>query len=309
MKTTVSIRHLQKGEDELWHQCTYSLEPNQSSDEPPFTDDPSYRSETHLIAEQEGRVVGKMEWILLEPHEAFLVDPIIVPGASVEEVAHALLFEGLRIARSFKIHTIQVIIQDRLPYLAILLPLMEVWKFHPLVQKNLYTLNPKNFPARPNSSLWKDLEFLPFGGLDDRLFIETFDLILQNAPLSRGDEGDNAANLLEYLIDQCRGSEIYFPEDWELALIKKEPVGVVLPAYMDEQKDSASNLYVGVVPMMRGRGLGRLLHYRGIQTISKRGVRNYLSSCDYLNLPMIKIFESLNYRLIGNQYYFGQNPL
>ena len=304
MNVPVSIRYLQKGEDALWHHCTSLPDSNKTSDEPPFTDDPSFRSEMHLIAEQEGRVVGKMESILLKPHEAFLVDPIIVPDASVEEVAHALLFEGLRVARNFKIHTIQVIIQDRLPYLIELLHLMEVWKFRPLWQKNLYTLNPKDFPARPDSPIWKDLEFLPFGGLEDRLFIETLDLILQNASLSREDEGDNAANMLEVFIDRCRGDKIYYPEDWELVLIEKEPVGVVLPAYLDEQKDDAGNLYVGVVPKMRRQGLGRMLHYRGLVTISKRGVRNYLSSCDCLNLPMVKIFESLKYQLAGKQYYF-----
>ena len=309
MKTLISVRKLQKGEDALWHHCTYSPDSNKISDKPPFTNDSSFRSETHLIAEQEGRVVGKMEWILGEPHEAILVDPIVVPDASVEEVAHALLFEGLRIARSFKVHTIQVILQDRLPYLSELIPLMEVWKFRPLWQKNLYTLNPKDFPAHPDSPMWKDLEFLPFGGLDDRLFRETLDVILQDVSLDRQDEGCNAATMLEILIDECRGNKIYYPEDWELALIGKEPVWVVLPAYMNDQRDSASNLFVGLVPKMRGQGLGRLLHFRGMETISKRGVRNYLSSCDCLNLPMIKIFESLNYRLLGIQHYFEPSPV
>ena len=130
-----------------------------------------------------------------------------------------------------------------------------------------------------------------------------------DAPLSRDDEGENASNMLAMFIDRCHRVDNYHPEDWELALIKKEPVGVVVPAYLDDRRDSAGNLYVRVIPIMRGQGFGRLLHYRGLEIISKRGVRNYLSSCDCLNLPMIKIFESLNYRLVAIQHYFKPNAL
>lgn len=309
MKAPVYIRKLQKGEDALWHQCTYSPESNQSSDKPPFTTDASYRPEAYLIAKQAGRVVGRLRSLLLDPLEVIIVNPIIVPEASVEEVANALLIEGIRIARSFEVNSIQVILEDRLPYLSELLPLMETWSFRSLWQKNLYTLKPEDFPKRPDSPMWNELEFLPFGGLDDQLFVGTLDVILQDVPFSRQDQGEDAYDMLEMFIDWLRRDENYYPENWELALINKNPVGVVLPAYFDTQRDTASNLFVGLVPKMRGQGLGRLLHYRGLDTMDKRGVENYLGSCDCLNLPMIRIFESLNYRLEGIQHYFEPGPL
>jgi ribosomal protein S18 acetylase RimI-like enzyme len=303
MNASISVRFLQKGEDTLWRKCRFSTTPLEKADESPFTAQPTFRSETHLVAKQEGRVVGKMEYILNEPHIAVLVDPIVVPDAPIKKVAYSLLSKGIQVARSLNVRRILVILQESLPYLQELLLLMPTWGFRPLWQKNKYTLNPKDLPPLSDLPAWMELEFVPFKGLDDQVFLQTLNVTLQET-LSREDEGENAVAMVEMFIEMCRKDGNYFPEDWEIALVKSEPVGVVLPAFLDPNRDNAGNLFIGVIPKARGQGLGKLLHYRGLQTIGKRGVRKYLSSTDSSNMPMIKIFESLNYQLVGIQHYF-----
>jgi|GEM_PF-2509812 len=302
----VSVRFLRRGEDVLWRRCAFSSKAEEESNKPPFTDKPSFRAdraEAHLVAEQDGRIVGKMESILHEPHEAILIDPVVVPEASVEQVAGELLAKALEVAKSLKVRRIMVILQDRLPYIRELIPRMGDWGFRALWEKNLYRLNPLDLPPYLDSPLWADLNFASFGGLDDRVFRATLDLVLQSAT-NPEEKGETAIGMLEYFVDGCNRDGNYFPEDWELALINDEPVGVVIPAYYDEQRQEAGDLFVGVVPTRRGQGLGKLLYYRGLRTIGKRGVTTYIDSTDRMNRPMIRVFESLNFRQIMTQYYF-----
>jgi ribosomal protein S18 acetylase RimI-like enzyme len=313
--SAVSVRFLRKGEDRLWRSCWYAATLDRKSEAAPFTDDPSFRPEAHLVAERSGRIVGKMEWIILEPHEAILVDPIVTPNESVEQIARTLLSEGLRVAQNLNVREIQVILQDRLPYLSTLLPMMEKWGFCPLWQKNLYSLQAQDLPAISDAPLWNDLEWVSLKGLDDTEFIGTLDTILSNAPLDRDGQSSDASTLLETCSDRCRDDGNYYPEDWEIGVLLRQeatsdvsrdraPIGIVMPAFLEKDRSTAGNLYVGVVPGARGRGLGKSLHYRGLQTMANRGATKFLGSTDSPNLPMIKIFEGLNYQLEGIQHYF-----
>ena len=311
----VSVRCLRKGEDRLWRNCSFGATTYGEMDGTAFTNDPSFRPEAHLVAERNGRIVGKMESIIVEPHEAVLVDPIVVPNECVEEVARALLLEGLRIARKFNVREIQVLLQDRLPYLSTLLQKMEGWDFHPLWQKNLYSVKAESLCPPSDFPQIMELEWVPFKGPENQTFLRTLQLILQHAPLSRSDQGTDAFTLLEYCIYRCRADGNFYPEDWEMGMLvhpetatmdvqKREPIGIVMPAFLNAGRHFGGNLYIGVVPAARGRGLGKILQYRGLQTMVKRGAIKFLGSTDSLNLPMIKIFESLNYQLEGIEQYF-----
>ncbi len=58
---------------------------------------------------------------------------------------------------------------------------------------------------------------------------------------------------------------------------------------------------IGIVPGYRQRGLGKVLHAKGLEILSKQGATEYVGSTDLENPAMIRIFESNGCENIGTR--------
>ena len=96
------------------------------------------------------------------------------------------------------------------------------------------------------------------------------------------------------------------PSGWYLVDDAAGPVGVLLPRADDAATGTLS--YLGIVPSRRGRGLGRLLHAKGLALLAGRGLARYIGSTDVRNAPMLRVFERNGCRVKGTQAYFAIAP-
>lgn len=79
------------------------------------------------------------------------------------------------------------------------------------------------------------------------------------------------------------------PAAWTLALLDGEVAGVIL-ANRFPVNDEGTFTFIGVTQRFRGRGLGRVLHARGLEVLQRMGLRRYLCSTDVRNTPMLRLY-------------------
>lgn len=293
----VTVRQLRRGEDALWRACRCGQWP---PDGPQFTGDPCFRPEAHLIAERNGRIVGRMESILNEPHSAVLVDPIVCDGENLEDVACALIGEGLGVARSTGAAKVELILESYLPYLERLGALVTELGFRSTFEKAIYVCDFAAFspavPAQP-------IEFCSIADAGDAAAIRVISEVLK-APLNRFEMNADPSSMFEELRDLCHRNGVFHPEDWLVACQHSREVGIVMPALTGPVTKRGTILFVGVIPEARGRGLGLALTLKGLQTIASRMPTALIDSTDVQNTPMRKILERLGYSFAANQNYF-----
>lgn len=90
--------------------------------------------------------------------------------------------------------------------------------------------------------------------------------------------------------ERFASSRPFTPNTWLMAFDLSTPVGMVL-VQVDEDARTGSLLYLGVVPAFRGKGLGRLLHRKGLAILRKHLVTEYVAFADKKNEPMARILE------------------
>ncbi len=83
---------------------------------------------------------------------------------------------------------------------------------------------------------------------------------------------------------------------WRLICYHDEPVGFVLPVTFDAMVRAGVSegtiFHMGVTPVSRGRGFGRLLLREAVRILIDGGVRRIFCDTDATNEPMIHLFES-----------------
>jgi RimJ/RimL family protein N-acetyltransferase len=243
-----------------------------------------------------------------DPHEATLIDPVVQRGEEVLPVAEALVARGLEVAQGLGVRLVGLLLQDLLPYLALLLDAAPRWGFRPTITKHLYRLDDAPFAAlvaSPERALPDGAEFRPLG--DPRsagaraLMEEVAKDSLQEEQFAR------IGGPAEFLVEMemlCRGMDVWHPEDWEALVVGGRPAGLVLPAFLFPRSAEVTNLHVGIVPAFRGRGLGLALEERGLRTMARRGATHYVGSCDVRNAPMTALFRRMGCRRTRTQHLF-----
>lgn len=81
------------------------------------------------------------------------------------------------------------------------------------------------------------------------------------------------------------------PEAWSLALLDGEIAGVIL-ANRFPLDDEGTFTFIGVTERFRGRGLGKVLHARGLEVLQAMRLRRYLCSTDVRNTPMMRLYAA-----------------
>jgi ribosomal protein S18 acetylase RimI-like enzyme len=246
-----------------------------------------------------------MESALNEPYSAVLIDPIVFEGEDIEEVACALIGEGLDVARSIGVAQIELILESYLPYLERLATFVTKLGFRRTFEKALYA---NDFADVPPAASARRLEFRTVADLGDTAAIRVLGEILKT-PLNRSEIGVAPSSMFQELEALCTKNGVFHPEDWLVAYQHGREVGIVMPALTELVTRRGTILFVGVIAEARGRGLGLALTLKGIQTIASRTPKSLLDSTDLQNAPMRKIFEKLGYRLSAIQHYFEWHPL
>jgi ribosomal protein S18 acetylase RimI-like enzyme len=293
----VEVRQLRRGEDPLWRACRCGKWPPNG---PEFTSVPGFRPEAHLVAERAGRIVGRIESMLNEPHLAVLIDPIVCDGEDVDAVLRVLIGEGLNVARSIGAAQIEAILESYLPYLEQADALITEFGFRRSFEKALYTCDLAAFSSGVSG---QSVEFRSIAEAGDAAAISVIGEVLKT-PLNRSDMDIAPLSMFEELKDLCRRNDVFHPEDWLIAYQRNREIGIVMPALTDRVTRRGTILFVGVIPEARGRGLGLALTLKGLQTIALRTPTALLDSTDVQNLPMRKILEGLGYNLAVIQHCF-----
>jgi GNAT superfamily N-acetyltransferase len=87
----------------------------------------------------------------------------------------------------------------------------------------------------------------------------------------------------------------YLGDRWHVLMVDREPAGFVLPVIYDgcaqDGLDEATIYHLGVAPLHRGTGLGRLLLRRAACVLLRHGVWRIYSDTPANNAPMIHLFE------------------
>jgi mycothiol synthase len=104
----------------------------------------------------------------------------------------------------------------------------------------------------------------------------------------------NGLRTVEESMEGHRAQGIWRPENWRLAWLDDSPAGVVL---MMELHDGAGwdLSYVGVVPELRGRGLGRALVLHALHSAREAGAGQLLLAVDQRNTIALPLYESLGF--------------
>ncbi len=241
-----------------------------------------------------------MESMLNEPYTAVLIDPIVCDGEDIEEVARALIGEGLSVARSIGTAKVELILESYLPYLERVSALVTELGFRRTFEKALYMCDLAGFTPGVYA---QPLEFRSIAEAGDLAAIGVVREVLKK-PLNRYEMDVAPSSMFEELRDLCRRNDVFYPEDWLIAYERNREVGVVMPALTDLVTRRGTILFVGVTPEARGRGLGFALTLKGLQTIAARTPTGWLDSADVRNTPMRKILERVGYSLTAIQHYF-----
>ncbi len=101
---------------------------------------------------------------------------------------------------------------------------------------------------------------------------------------------EGAKKKLEGLIEFA--DSLYQPEKWLLAFKDSNPIGYVFPQRYWDKPEEGSIFDIAILPEMQGKGYGKILHAKGLQTLAEIGVKSYVGSTDVQNLPMIAIFRA-----------------
>ena len=95
---------------------------------------------------------------------------------------------------------------------------------------------------------------------------------------------------------------------WRAAYHAGELAGVVLALRLGRDRGTGVLLYIGVVPALRGRGLGGALHAEALWALRAAGALDYEDSTAHGNGAMRRIFERAGCDVSASSVLFAREP-
>ncbi|HEY6171766.1 MAG TPA: GNAT family N-acetyltransferase [Candidatus Kapabacteria bacterium] len=83
--------------------------------------------------------------------------------------------------------------------------------------------------------------------------------------------------------------KIYFTSTGDL-------IGVVIPQFFGDSKDTGTIGYIGINPTMRSKGYGRLILKRALSIMAQEGALKMVDECDSANASAAHILEQIGYK-------------
>ncbi len=94
----------------------------------------------------------------------------------------------------------------------------------------------------------------------------------------------------EYLVRWA--DEAFDARRWSLAYRNGTIAGFVFPQMYPDAKNLGSVWHLGVLPKYRGKGFGKILHARALETLRVLGATRYTGSTEPDNEAMLRIFRA-----------------
>ena len=127
--------------------------------------------------------------------------------------------------------------------------------------------------------------------LDAPIPDEVFEVIASTA---HDEDRSNLAVLgkkeFDYLVRWA--NDAYDPAVWWLAYLGGSLAGFVFPQLYYDARTMGSVWHIGVLPEFRGKGFGKILHARALETLRVLGAERYSGSTEPENEAMIRIFRA-----------------
>ncbi len=86
--------------------------------------------------------------------------------------------------------------------------------------------------------------------------------------------------------------DAFDPRVWWLAYLDGTIAGFVFPQIYPDEKRLGSVWHIGVLPEFRGKGFGKILHARALETLRILGAERYTGSTEPHNEAMLRVFRS-----------------
>jgi len=294
----LKVRPLESGEEALWLSVT--LSPAETAEKLDWfkglfkkfeADDPR----SFLIAvTEEGECAGRLRGLFLEP-KLF----------SVAKITRREKFDSAEIYSAFGAYLHASFQKDRINVLS--------WLREEEMDTNRMLEGAGFLLSKTKIFVERELSDVSFG-YEDPFTYETLEEIGEDRFLeimvraAAGDpfEEDDSADpriKFEELIKYAGG--MYDPGKWFVLRLDGKPAGVLLPQVFERDTSTGTVFYIGVLPEFRGRGLGAVIHSKGLSLLAEEGARMYIGSTDTRNVPMIRIFEKNGCRQTDQQLYYS----
>jgi ribosomal protein S18 acetylase RimI-like enzyme len=278
-------RFLIKGEEQKW----FDLIGEESKEL--FTQAPDYRLESHVVVEENKRIVAGMILIIDDPDMVMLFNPKLKTDRALEP----LLRKAVEAATSLKVKNVYSLIHESNDRFQMVDRTLKETQFVFGMKKILYRLKSTTLAYSAATSL----VYESLSKDNETYFIDICKRNYQPDIF----ESDAESCFIDLKRDAIKTKRFY-AEDWEIALYGGKYVGITLPQLHDEGGEIGSNFYLGVVPEERRKGFGRALQRRAVETLRKRGAKMIVGSTDAENTAMIRVFESLGYEFSEHQYFY-----
>lgn len=285
----MQARFLRAGEEKKWYDLM-----NEEFGES-FTQLFDYRLQSHIVVEENNRFVGGMELIIDDPELVLLFNPI-VKGKDRSSVFEYLLRKGIEGAQSLDVQKIFGLIHESNDKFKIIQTVLQNLEFELGMKKVLYQRKPTPFSVHKSNVRFTYKSLKEVGEED---FVKTLEKIYQ-PDIFESDPKKCFFGLKRMAVKSRR----FYPEDWEVTYAENQAVGITIPQLHDEKGEIGSNFYVGVLPGLRKKGIGKMLQRRAIERLIKRDVILIVGSTYFENTPMIRIFESLGYEFAEYQHFY-----
>lgn len=279
-------RFLKKGEEKQW----FDLMGEESTER--FTDATDYRFESHIIVEENDRVVGGLYLFIEEPDSVMLFNPKLkIAGA-----LNPLLRKVIETAKSLKVNKVHALIHGSNDQFQTIRRVLMDSGFVYAKKKILYEFtSAKLFETDANAVL----TFKPLNPDSELCFVNVFKSTYQADIFE-----DDAERYFRGLRKSAMETKRFYPEDWQIGYYGTKPIGITMPQLHDEGGEIGSNYYLGVIPEERKKGFGRALQRRAVEILQERGAKMIVGSTDEKNTAMIKVFESLGYEFREHQFFY-----
>ena len=146
---------------------------------------------------------------------------------------------------------------------------------------------------------------LTFASLDQVGELAFVDLLYDAAEGDEFEDRDARPRHEQYMELVDGAGDEWDPQNWFVAMLQNDPVGVVLPQVLPNDGRGTMS-YLGVVPAFRQRGFGAVLHGFGLWNLGERGASSYIGSTDVRNVVMRRIFERNDCEVTRRQVFFRQ---
>jgi RimJ/RimL family protein N-acetyltransferase len=260
----------------------------------------SATSRLHL--EEGGAPVGRMEILDNAPHDVVLVHPRVEAGRDPCATAAALVAEAVRRADAAGVRHVEMYFDDRAPHADAFVAAAPSWGFDLDAARLLVRAMRDELRLDAVPPPAAGAEFVA----DDRETADVLGRVLATSA-TPSDRAADPRQMIDGFIGRCRAAGCLHPEDWVVLRVDGAAVGVVFPAFLEADRQAATNFYVGVVPEARGRGFGAQLLRRGVETMLRRGATRYVGTCDVGNEAMRRAFERIGCARVATRHVFTRS--